>query len=262
MFPVRFRASPQVTGGGAKWRSDVEDAVPREGGRAAYPLGNRLGEHRERRRRTHSRLRAFTVVESGVAGIVRAPARGALPMPRSMGEDHEDAHPSRSGARRPRPDRAVTGRRTTGGQRDHDGDRPRHGRPATRSRPRPRPRRRRASRRRHDERHRGQARRRADDRHGALRRRPPAHRGRARRRQDDARQGPRPLHRRDGPAHPVHARPAAQRRHRRQHLQPGRPALRVPARRRSSPTSSSATRSTAPRPRPSRRCSSRWRSGR
>ena len=45
-------------------------------------------------------------------------------------------------------------------------------------------------------------------------------------------------------------------------LQPGAARLRVQAGRRSSPTSSSATRSTAPRRRPSRRCWSAWRSGR
>ena len=60
------------------------------------------------------------------------------------------------------------------------------------------------------------------------------------------------VHRLLGEAHPVHPRPAAQRRHRRVGLQPGHPRVRVQARARSSPTSSSATRSTAPRRRPSR----------
>ena len=49
-------------------------------------------------------------------------------------------------------------------------------------------------------------------------------------------------------AHPVHARPAAQRRHRRDDLRPGHQGLRVPPRARSSRRSSSPTRSTAPRP--------------
>ena len=49
----------------------------------------------------------------------------------------------------------------------------------------------------------------------------PAHRGRPRRRQDDARQDPREVARLLGPAHPVHARPAPRRRHRRQRVQPG-----------------------------------------
>ena len=63
-------------------------------------------------------------------------------------------------------------------------------------------------------------------------------------------------------ADPVHARPAAERRHRRQRLQPGDAASSSSSPARSSPTSSSATRSTAPRRRPSRRCWSAWRSAR
>ena len=51
-----------------------------------------------------------------------------------------------------------------------------------------------------------------------------------------------------GAPHPVHARPAALRHHRREHLQPGAAATSSSSRARSSPTSSSATRSTAPRP--------------
>ena len=54
-----------------------------------------------------------------------------------------------------------------------------------------------------------------------LRRGPPPHRGRSRRRQDVARQGDRPLDRRDVAPHPVHARPPAVRRHRRVGLEPG-----------------------------------------
>ena len=59
---------------------------------------------------------------------------------------------------------------------------------------------------------------------------PRAHRGRARRRQDHPRPQPRRLGRLQLPAHPVHARPAAQRRHRRLHLQPEDRRLRVPPR--------------------------------
>ena len=82
------------------------------------------------------------------------------------------------------------------------------------------------------------------------------------RRQDHARQGAGPLDRLLRAPGAVHPRPAAQRHHRRQRLQPGRARLRVPARARSSPTSWSATRSTAPRPRPSPRCWSAWRRAR
>ncbi len=56
-------------------------------------------------------------------------------------------------------------------------------------------------------------------------------RGRPRRRQDDARQGDRPLDRLLVPPDPVHARPPADRRDRRQRLQPGARGLRVQARR-------------------------------
>ena len=95
-----------------------------------------------------------------------------------------------------------------------------------------------------------------------VRRGPPPDRGRARRRQDVARQGDRPRDRRLVAAHPVHPRPAADRRHRRVDLEPHQQRLRVPARARCSRTSCSPTRSTARRRRRSRRCSSRWRSAR
>src|SRR5207302_1054050 len=49
--------------------------------------------------------------------------------------------------------------------------------------------------------------------------------------QDAPCQGPRPLHRLLLSAHPVHAGPAADRRHRRQRLQPGARRFRVQARR-------------------------------
>ena len=61
-------------------------------------------------------------------------------------------------------------------------------------------------------------------------------------------------------ARAVHGRPAARRHRRLADLQPARGALRVPARARSSPTSCSSTRSTAPRRRRSRACSSACRS--
>ena len=76
---------------------------------------------------------------------------------------------------------------------------------------------------------RGQARRRAPRAGRAARRGPPAHRGRPRRRQDDAGQGAGPLDRLLGAAHPVHAGPAAERRHRRLGLRPGAARLRVQA---------------------------------
>ena len=114
----------------------------------------------------------------------------------------------------------------------------------------------------HRVRHRGQARRRPPGAHGPARRGPPPHRGRPRRRQDDARQGARPLDRLLGTPGPVHPRPAAQRHHRGQRLQPGDAGSSSSSRARSSPTSSSATRSTAPRPRRSPRCWSAWRSAR
>jgi hypothetical protein len=63
----------------------------------------------------------------------------------------------------------------------------------------------------------------------AARRGAPAHRGRARGRQDHARQGPRAVDRRFRAAHPVHPRPAAERRHRGQRLQPGAARVRVQA---------------------------------
>ena len=56
-----------------------------------------------------------------------------------------------------------------------------------------------------------------------------AHRGRARRGQDAAGQGAGPVHRLLGPPRPVHARPAAQRHHRGQRLQPGAAGVRVQA---------------------------------
>ena len=82
------------------------------------------------------------------------------------------------------------------------------------------------------------------------------------RRQDHAGQGDRALDRLLVPPHPVHARPAAHRRHRRERLQPGAAATSSSSRAPSSPTSCWATRSTAPAPRRSRRCWSAWRSGR
>ena len=112
------------------------------------------------------------------------------------------------------------------------------------------------------ERHRGQARRRPARAHRAARRGPPAHRGRPRRRQDDAGQGAGAVDRLLGAPHPVHPRPAAERHHRRLDLQPGDAASSSSSPARSSPTSWSATRSTAPRRRPSRRCWSAWRSAR
>ena len=91
------------------------------------------------------------------------------------------------------------------------------------------PRRERSHRGQHRTGHRGQDR---DGPAGArrpARRGPPPDRGRSRRRQDQARQGAGPLHRLLGAPHPVHPRPAAQRRHRRERLQPGEPRLRVQA---------------------------------
>ena len=61
-------------------------------------------------------------------------------------------------------------------------------------------------------------------------RRPRALRGRARHREDGPRARDRPVDRRSGPvARPVHARPAADRRHRALDLQPEAPRVRVPA---------------------------------
>ena len=103
------------------------------------------------------------------------------------------------------------------------------------------------------------------DRARALRareRRPRAARGRAGNREDDPRALDRADDRRHGVrAHPVHARPAADGRHRPRDLQPEDARVRVPARARSSRTSSSSTRSTARCRARSRRCSRRWPSG-
>ena len=81
-------------------------------------------------------------------------------------------------------------------------------------------------------------------------------------RQDRPRQGPRPEPRLLVPADPVHPGPAAVRRDRAVDLQPEDPGVRVPARARSWPRSSSPTRSTGRRRRPSRACSSAWTSAR
>ena len=110
--------------------------------------------------------------------------------------------------------------------------------------------------------HRGQAGGRPARAGRAARRGPPADRGRARRRQDDAGQGAGPLDRLLGPPDPVHPGPAAQRRHRRVDLQPADPRVRVPARPGVRQHRGRATRSTGPRPRPSPRCWSAWRSAR
>ena len=64
------------------------------------------------------------------------------------------------------------------------------------------------------------------------------------------------------PAHPVHARPDALRRHRLVDLQPAQRPTSSSGPARSSPTSCSPTRSTAPRRRRRPRCSRRCRSGR
>ena len=84
---------------------------------------------------------------------------------------------------------------------------------------------------------------------------PRAARGRARHRQDHAGPGAVGVDRGVVHPHPVHARPAAVRRHRRHRSTTRRPRRSSSTRGRSSPTSSSATRSTGRRPRPSRRCS-------
>ena len=81
-------------------------------------------------------------------------------------------------------------------------------------------------------RHLGQARRRPAVPRRAPGRGTPAHRGRARRGQDHAGQGARPQHRLHHAPHPVHPRPAARRRHRRERLRPAHQHVRVPARRR------------------------------
>ena len=104
-------------------------------------------------------------------------------------------------------------------------------------------------------RHHRQARRGRARAHRDGRARPRAARRRAGRRQDAALQGHRRGARRALRARAVHARPPADGCHRRHHLRRAREAVRVPARARCSRTSSSPTRSTARRPRPSRRCS-------
>ncbi len=78
--------------------------------------------------------------------------------------------------------------------------------------------------------HRGEARRRPHRDHRAPRRGAPAPRGRPGCRQDDARQDAGPLDRLLGATGAVHPRPAAQRHHRCERLQPGRARLRVPPR--------------------------------
>ena len=80
------------------------------------------------------------------------------------------------------------------------------------------------------DRHRRQARGGRDRDHRAAGRGPPAGGRRSGRRQDDAGEGARQERRLQRQPHPVHARPAAGRHHRRQHLQPGRPRVRVQAR--------------------------------
>ncbi len=89
-------------------------------------------------------------------------------------------------------------------------------------------------------------------------RRAPPHRRCPRRRQDVARQGDRPLDGRIVATRAIHPRPVAVRCHRRVGLGPGARRLRVPSRRCVRETSCSPTRSTARRPRRSRRCSNRW----
>ncbi len=88
---------------------------------------------------------------------------------------------------------------------------------------------------------------------------PPARRGLPGHRQDDAGAGA-GQHRAGEPrADPVHPRPVAVRCDRGDGLRPAQGHLRVPPRGRSSTRSCSPTRSTAPRPRPSRRCWRSWR---
>ena len=96
---------------------------------------------------------------------------------------------------------------------------------------------------------------------GLPRQRSRAVRGHAGHGQDDARPRDRPDDQRQAVADPVHARPAAGRHHRLARARPQDRRLRLPRRARSSPTSSSPTRSTGPRRRRSRRCSRRWPSG-
>ena len=97
---------------------------------------------------------------------------------------------------------------------------------------------------------------------GAAGRGPRARRGRAGRRQDDAGARAGALARLLVRAHPVHARPAAERRHRRQRVRPAHERVRVPAGPRLRATWCSRTRSTARRRARSRRCSSACRSAR
>ena len=96
----------------------------------------------------------------------------------------------------------------------------------------------------------------------AARRRPPPPRGRPGPRQDAHDQDPRRRPRRLVPADPVHAGPRPGRPRRDPHLPPRPGHLRHRARARSSATSCWPTRSTAPRPRSSPRCSRSCRSAR
>ena len=91
--------------------------------------------------------------------------------------------------------------------------------------------------------------------------RPRADRGLPGRGQDRAGAGARALDRRRLRAHPVHGRPAARRRGRRQRSTTSASSASSSGPGRSSPTSCSSTRSTAPRPRRSPACSSACRSG-
>ena len=90
---------------------------------------------------------------------------------------------------------------------------------------------------------------------GAAHRRPRAARRRARPGQDARGQEPRRRAVAQVPAHPVHAGPAARRSHRHADLQPARRHRSPPSAARCSPTWCWPTRSTARRPRCSRRCS-------
>ena len=94
----------------------------------------------------------------------------------------------------------------------------------------------------------------------AARRGPHPRRGLPGRRQDRARARALALDRLPVRARPVHGRPAAGRHRRHQRLQPARGSASSSARARSSPTSCSSTRSTAPRRRRSPACSSACRS--
>ncbi len=184
-------------------------AVPvgRCGGRSSHPEG---AAWRPRNRRRDSRCRVGTRTRhGGPHGAVQRIVRW------SAGHDGTPGHERSTG---------LGGRRDpgVGGPALLPGRLPRVAEPGDRGRRTPGE---------GDElRHRGQARRRAHGDHRAARRGAPAPRGRARRRQDDAGQDPRPHDRLLGPPRAVHAGPAAQRHHRRQRVQPGRPRLRVPAR--------------------------------